>query len=295
MKNEVLTLKHVTLFEKGKRQLDDISLRICSGDIIGLVNIGYQGLSALLDLILYNRRLDVGSVFFMGKEVSSIDFCQRKPNKITLVESLSHLIFSMNICDNFFFIKEHSPFFVQKKKQLSQLDEIFKEYGLTFTGTEYPSELLTVERCKLELVKACMSGSKLIIVKNPGAFLTPPEVKEIHALMKKITQQKKTAFLYLSNYFSDISEICNSVAVMRKGSILLKKEMKFITPQLLKNIQENIVRSFESLILNENADKKNAALTALLSYRDILQLPIHKGECTEISFCLRQPINALDS
>ena len=82
----------------------EFSLKIFRGDILGLVNIDYQGLSALQELLIFNRVLTSGSMFFMGEETSSAKSCRPRRNKVFVVESKSRLVHSLNLSENFFLI-----------------------------------------------------------------------------------------------------------------------------------------------------------------------------------------------
>lgn len=277
MKTEILSLRHVNFWENGKKELDEFSLKIFLGDILALMNIDYQGLSALKSLIIFNRRLESGQMLFCGKETCSADFCQKKMNKAAAVEKETHLIPSLNICDNFFFIKEKSPFFVNKKKSSRQIRQIFKDYGMDFTGFEFASDLSKFECCKLEIIRACSTGYKLIILNNLSSFLNSSEMKEIHALVKKIAAGNKTAFLYLSTDFADFSAVCNRFAVMRNGSILYTRDTDSISDDMIRNFQKDFEKTFSTFNLQKK--NQNGEVIAEIKAGDDFNISIYKNEC----------------
>ena len=292
MENEVLRLSHVNLTKNGKQVLKEFSLTIIAGDIMGLMNIDNMGLSALLDLLLFGGSPDSGRMYFCGREISGkpdkknerprqgTGFCGHRTNKISVIENQSHLIHSLNISDNFFFIKERSPFFVQKKKQLWQLRMIFKKYGLNLTGTEYPSDLTELERCRFELIKLAETGFRLIILKNISSFLNPAETEEVHALIKKIAAEKGTAFLYMSTQLSNFHAVCNVIAVMKDGTILYKKDSKSLMPGMLEATQKEFADDFICRGQETQAQEgREGGEIARIQTSGGLDISIKKGEC----------------
>ena len=276
MENEILALTHVSLTQNKRQVLREVSLKIFAGDILGLVNVDYQGLSALQNLLVFNTPLEDGKVFFLGEEVSGKQKYVRRKNKISIIESSSHLIPTLSISDNFFFIKERSPFLVQQKKQLNQLKRIFKAYGLNLTGRETPAELSQFERCKFELVKLCETGYRLIIIKNLSSFLSESETEAINTIIKKVALEKGIAFLYMSTHPSNFFSVCNKIAVMQNGSILYKKDIQSFTYDMLEKIQKEPLSAFISA--EEKRTDFSDTEIARISKDGAFDISIKKGE-----------------
>lgn len=277
MSKENLVLSHVCFSENGNEELNEVNLTVFEGDILGLITLDNQGLESLINLIMNNHLLERGHVLYRGKEVSGCLTCKKTPNKIALVEAQSRLVPALNIADNFFFVKGNCPLFVHRRKQNRQIQRVFSQYGISLLGTEYPSSLSDLERCKVEIIKAGMIGVKVIILRDPSSFLGPKEVASLNALLKQIAENEGVSFIYLCNHHREILSYCSLLAIMYSGTIVLQKNCSAVTEEMMSIVSRDSVRLLPDLhkpiippVFEEAVQIKNT---------HGVEISVGKGEC----------------
>ena len=102
MKNEILRMERITLIEDGVTLLNNLTLNIYSGEIMGLLSINANGQSALLDLICQNTPIHFGRIYFDEQLVNSHRHNSMSYNPVAMIEKKSWLVDSLTVSDNVF-------------------------------------------------------------------------------------------------------------------------------------------------------------------------------------------------
>ncbi len=98
-------------------------------------------------------------------------------------------------------------------RELSQL------YGLNVDPSAYVWQLSVGEQQRVEIIKALYRGASLIILDEPTAVLTPQEVKDLFATLKRMVNEGH-ALIFISHKLHEVMEISNRVTVLRDGRII---------------------------------------------------------------------------
>ncbi|AEE16658.1 monosaccharide-transporting ATPase [Treponema brennaborense] len=276
MKREILSLRHVCLSRDGEEQLSEVTFSLYEGDVLGLISLDNQGLDALVELVLHNRRLDRGHLFFAEKEVSSYLGCTAKENKAAVVESVSHLIPALNLADMFFFAKKKGPLLVHRAKLNRQIRMIFEPYGMKLTGAEYPDQLSALDRCRVEIIKAKTFGCKVIVVREPSSFLSAGELACLHLLIRKLAAEDGIACMYLCNHHREVMSVCSRLAVMYAGTVVLNKASAAVTERMMSVVSEDFIKSITGL---PRPAAPAAEPLATIRGKNGFALTVFKGEC----------------
>ncbi len=277
MSEELLALHHVCLAENGNEELNEVNFSLYAGDILGLISLDNQGYTVLLDLIMNNRRLDRGHMFFRGKEVSGYLKHSSEPNKVALIESESHLIPALNIADNFFSAKKAGPWLINPKKQNQQIRMIFEPYGIQLSGDKYPESLSLLDRCRVEIIKAKTIGCKVIILRDPTSFLGPKEVRCLQELIRQIAAADGVSFIYLCNHHQELMSVCTRLIIMYSGTVLFNKEINSVTDDIMTTVSNDFIKSMPRL--HKPAAPSHPEELAVITGSNGFHLSVFKGEC----------------
>ena len=100
MKTEVLRMENVTTKNGEQTLLEGVSLRICAGDITGLLPVNTFGLEGLLEILLYNAPVYYGHIYYCEKCINSWKEEKKTRNPITLIDGKKALVEGMSVADN---------------------------------------------------------------------------------------------------------------------------------------------------------------------------------------------------
>lgn len=278
MKKELLRLNHISLRENQELLLNNLSLDIYEGEILGLVAREDKGADKLIELIRINRSIDFGAVRFCGRTVNRYSYSDYSHNKVYLIQKESRLADSLSIAENIFVLRQGFRKLIINESLLeNQIKRHMDELGMEMDLQKPVKRLSDLERCEIELLKAYIMGTKLIIIDNPANFLSH---NELSVLQRKILELKKRgfSFIYIAYHHQEVFRIADRTALFSdgyikkifRGSEMCDRAMEpYVLPYLLSEPGEQI--EHEDTVL-----RFQGVFTDLLRGMDFV---LNKGEC----------------
>ena len=147
---------------------------------MGLVAGRNRGYDQLIQLICQNLPISFGTVWYDGQIVNTYSHSSGTFNRVYVIEQMSHLVEGLSVVDNLFVLRKgFKKYFINERVLREQANKFFGENGLKVNVNKRVSALTPLERCLIELGKALLMGCKLIIIDNPGNFLSQYELMQI--------------------------------------------------------------------------------------------------------------------
>lgn len=234
MKEEILRMENVTCKYNGITFLDHINLNIFKGEIMGLIPINSQGQPWLFQLLLQNYPIDYGRIYIDNQLVNYYEHSANNKNRVYIIEKQSKLIQDLTVSDNIFVLKKGFRKYIINQKVLNKQVNLFlKEVDASFHPDDLVSQLSRYEQCVVELLKAIISGSKLIVISDISNVLSVVELSKLLNLVKYYSK-KGYAFLYVGNHHEEVFKICNRVALMKDGKIIRVLDERELTDDSIK-------------------------------------------------------------
>lgn len=242
MREEVLRVAGVTL----DGQLEDFSLSIFAGEIMGLLPLNGHGLTALIELLQNNLPIEAGYVYYREELVNSWRAAAPHENRIGLVKSTSCLVGSMTVADNIFVLRQgFKAWLIDRKMLVRQLQPILDGLGAGIDADAYADALTGFERVVVEIVKAVVAGCRLVILREIGSMISDLEMARLHAILRHYAAEG-VSFLYIGFHYEELVQICDRTAVYSNGRILkiLRPEdhEELYEEQFMRRVRENIIR-----------------------------------------------------
>ena len=233
MRNEVLRLEKVTLREQGVTLLDNLNLHIFEGEIMGLVPIDTHGLSALCDLLRENVPLHYGYVFYREKLINTWRSPRPHYNRISVIQAKSCLVDGLTVADNIFVLR---PGFRGRLMRPSafrrQLMPFIHSIGIPIDADARVEDLTVFERFVVELLKAVVAGSRLIVLNEISTLINEAELGKLHAILRHYAAEG-VSFLYVCFHFEELLQISDRTALMMQGRVVKLLEGSEMIPQSL--------------------------------------------------------------
>lgn len=220
MRKEVLRMDQVTYESQGITLLDNFSLSVWEGEILGLVPINNYGVEALFSLLAQNLPLRYGYIYFHEKLVNSWHRHHRGSNRISVIRNESCLAKDLTVADNIFVLRPGFKKWVIRPKVLqTQLAPFIQELGVPIRADAYIDSLTTFQRFVVELLKAVVAGSRLIVLENVDAFISEHELAKLQEILLHYAG-RGMSFLYVSAHLEETMRFCPRTALMSNGRIL---------------------------------------------------------------------------
>ncbi len=215
-----MRLERVTLVEDGVTLLDTVSLHVFKGEIMGLLCVNAHGQDALVKLLCQNLPIHYGYVYLQDLLVNNYKHSNLGLNRISVIEERSRLVEGLTVADNIFVLRRGFKKMVINPRVLgNQLKGYMAELDIPISPGDYVASLSFFERCVVELVKAVVTGVKLVVIRDISNFISAEHLVKFHQLLRHYTAQGIT-FLYICNHHQEAFTICHRTAIMENGRIL---------------------------------------------------------------------------
>ncbi|MBV8568294.1 MAG: sugar ABC transporter ATP-binding protein [Methylobacteriaceae bacterium] len=203
--------------------LDNVSLKIHAGCSIAVAGRNGAGKSTMVRLLTGLDLPDAGEVRFAGKPAPDIAARAWWRSNVACVYQKSTVIPDLTVVENLF-LHDHpaSTFGYIHWREVRRLARNELElWGLEVDVDQRAGDLSVGERQRLEIARALRQGSRFIILDEPTARL---ESREISQLFDHVMRLKRAGvtFLFISHHLQEIYEICERVAVLRDGRLIIE-------------------------------------------------------------------------
>jgi len=196
----VLRVDHVSKSFGATRAVDDVSLVIEPGDIVGLVGENGAGKTTLMRIVAGELAADSGTIVWIGA-----------PAPLGFVHQHFMLVGDFTIAENLALATGARP---------ADAAAIIAASGIELGDvTRRARDLSVGEKSKLELIKAIARSPRLLILDEPTSVLTPFESEELFRVMRR-TAANGTAVVFISHKVREVIEVATRVVVMRRGRIV---------------------------------------------------------------------------
>lgn len=206
--------------KSGKRKiLDDVSLSVREGEIVGIVGLSGAGKTSLLRTLNLLQPVDSGSIMFDGLNLVGLSESEvrRIRKKIGVVFQSFNLFRYRTVYQNIGF-----PLKIQgiaKREIKSKILNIASELGLNHRLNAYPSQLSGGEQQRVAIARALVMDPKMILLDEPTSSLDPRTTKRLLDLVVNLNEKHGLTFVVVTHDMDVIKRTCDRVAYLRNGKL----------------------------------------------------------------------------
>ncbi len=200
--------------------LSEVSLDIPAGQIIGLLGHNGAGKSTLLNVATGAVSSTTGTMSIDGEATPA----RATPREIaelgvTVIHQEPALAGNLSILDNLYLAKADRP---SRSERMARGREALDTVGGQDLDLQTPVGALSLgERQLVDLARGLLRGSmRVLLLDEPTAALGEAETRALHALIRSLAE-KGTSVVYVSHRLPDIVDVCERIAVLRGGQLVM--------------------------------------------------------------------------
>lgn len=208
--------------------LNDINLEIGSGEVFGILGENGAGKSTLLKIICGIYTPTEGQLFLEGKAVSVSTPMEAKQLGISMIPQEFNLIETLKVFENVFLgVEKRKAGFLDKAYMRKRTSELLQQLQTDLSPDAMIEGLSVAQKQMVEIAKALVMDSKILIMDEPTTVLTNHEVEILFDLMAKLKAQGVT-ILFISHKLKEVKRICDRLLILRDGDLISVDEVKNI-------------------------------------------------------------------
>ena len=154
-----------------KRVINDLSLNIQAGEIVGLLGPNGAGKTTTFYIILGLLKLALGDILLNDASINDLAMYQRARLGIGYLPQDSSIFKKLSVRDNLKSIAETLP--INKNAQKDMVDSLLEDFGLTGIADQMAYTLSGGERRRLEIARAILPSPKFLLMDEPFSGVDP--------------------------------------------------------------------------------------------------------------------------
>jgi simple sugar transport system ATP-binding protein len=200
------------------RALHDVSLSIKAGLCLGLVGRNGAGKSTLVSILSGLVEPDAGTVAFGGEPAPRVGDTARWHEWIATVFQHSMIVPDLSVAENVFL--GSTPALISWRAMRNRTSAIMSDWGFDIAAGTLCRDLSVEQLQIVEIARALARGAKCVLLDEPTATLERDAGRRLFDRVRQLTAGG-VAVLYISHHLEEVFEICQDVAVLRDGEMVL--------------------------------------------------------------------------
>ncbi|MCF0146747.1 MAG: sugar ABC transporter ATP-binding protein [Eubacterium sp.] len=237
MAEEILKLSNVSKTFPGVKALQNVSFSLHAGEIHCICGENGAGKSTFIKVISGAHQPDVGGkVELMGEEVKLDPFLAKQKGVQTIYQE--HSAFpTLSITENIFEGMEITKRGIMQKQIMREKAKAALEFlNSDLDPDRLVGTLSSGEQKTVEIAKALVFESKLIILDEPTASFSSKEIDNLLDIVKTVAA-RGVGIIYISHHLDEVFRIADTITILRDGQYIRSVPASEITePQLIREM-----------------------------------------------------------
>ena len=200
-----------------KKVVDNVSLSVNQGEIVGLLGPNGAGKTTTFYSIVGLIKPDDGEVFIGNENITKLPMYKRARKGIGYLAQEASVFRNLSVKDNILAVLEGTS--LDKNQQKEKTDKLLKEFGLEGIQNNLGMVLSGGERRRTEIARALATEPKFILLDEPFAGVDPIAVEEIQNIVYSL-KKKNIGILITDHNVDETLSITDRSYLMFEGKLL---------------------------------------------------------------------------
>ena len=207
------------------------SLEVMPGEIHALVGENGAGKSTLMRILGGLIKPDKGQVEVNGRDVTDWSTSDAIAAGIGVVHQHFMLVPTLSVAENLVLGSEPKTrgIVLDARKAAEDVRKLSNETGLVIAPDRLISELSVGEAQRVEILKVLFRGARILVLDEPTAVLSPPEVRELWTVLRRLRDNGDTIVL-ITHRLDEVVDLSDTITVMRAGRTVSRIKTSETTP-----------------------------------------------------------------
>ena len=231
----MLTCSNLTKEYTGKKVVDNVSVNVGTGKIVGLLGPNGAGKTTTFYMLVGLIKSDGGEIKIDDQIVTSLPMHTRSNLGISYLPQEASIFKNLTVEENILAILQVKKD-LSKKDQIKKLDNLIETLQISKITKNNGASLSGGERRRVEIARALATEPKFLLLDEPFAGIDPLSVIEIQKIIKSLAKSK-IGILITDHNVRETLKVCDESYILSDGKVIAHgKPKEIIKSQLVKNV-----------------------------------------------------------
>ena len=202
----------------GRDVVQDVSLEIESGQVVGLLGPNGAGKTTCFYMIIGIIRADRGTITIDGEDLTNLTMHQRARRGVGYLPQEASVFRKLTVGDNIMAILQTRSD-LNKAQRLQRQDELLEEFHIEHLRDSLGQSLSGGERRRVEIARALATEPEFILLDEPFAGVDPISVSDIKQIINHL-RDRGIGVLITDHNVRDTLDICEKAYIVGEGHII---------------------------------------------------------------------------
>ena len=213
----MLRAEHLVKIYKGRRVVNDISVQVEQGEIVGLLGPNGAGKTTSFYMIVGLIQPNEGKIFLEDQDITSLPMYKRAKLGLGYLAQEASVFRKLSVEENILAVLEMTT--MPKAQQKEKMESLLEEFSLTHVRKNLGMVLSGGERRRTEIARALAVDPKFVLLDEPFAGVDPIAVEEIQTIVAKL-KTKNIGILITDHNVNETLSITDRAYLMFEGKLL---------------------------------------------------------------------------
>lgn len=202
---------------KNKKVVNNISVEVGQGEIVGLLGPNGAGKTTTFYMIVGLVQPNAGQIFLEDRNITSLPMYKRAQLGIGYLAQEASVFRKLSVEENIMAVLEMTK--MNKVERNEKMESLLEEFSLTHVRKNLGMVLSGGERRRTEIARALAVDPKFVLLDEPFAGVDPIAVEEIQAIVAKL-KTKNIGILITDHNVNETLSITDRAYLMFEGKLL---------------------------------------------------------------------------
>jgi lipopolysaccharide export system ATP-binding protein len=213
----ILRAENLVKIYKGKKVVNNISVKVEQGEIVGLLGPNGAGKTTSFYMIVGLIQPNEGEIFLEQQNITSLPMYKRAKLGIGYLAQEASVFRKLSVEENLMAVLEMTK--MSKTDRKEKVESLLEEFSLTHVRKNLGIVLSGGERRRTEIARALAVDPKFVLLDEPFAGVDPIAVEEIQTIVAKL-KTKNIGILITDHNVNETLSITDRAYLMFEGQLL---------------------------------------------------------------------------
>jgi ribose transport system ATP-binding protein len=278
----ILQFTHIGKRFFGISALEDVTLSLSEGQILGVIGENGAGKSTLMNILGGVVQADKGEMRIGGKPYDPHAPHEANATGVAFIHQELNLFDNLTVAENLFIdhLPAHGSVVLRKQGMINRTKEILFDIDLEVSPTARVASLSPGEKQMVEIAKALGADARIIIFDEPTTSLTSRETERLFRIIPKLKADGRS-IIYISHILKDVALLADRIVVLRDGKLVADDVESAFDPTRMISLM--VGRNLENIYPEKTSTAQEKEVLGVRGVSKIgivrhIDLQVHAGE-----------------